>query len=223
MKMKRIYNKEDGSMGIGALIIFIALVLVAAIAAAVIIQTANKVRDDAQHTSDRISAQFLGLFNVISVYGDRDPDGNGVNSENIETLVITAKIVSSSDVDLRDIAITIKTDALVSHLMLAQNVATTDSNYQDALAKTTSDRYAVYLANRAADSPWDPSAGSYNLGPNDVVVFVINLTATHQPLSVHTQFDVNFVNTYTGAIGKLTMTTPAGYAEDRWIDVYPPE
>ncbi len=45
MDMKR---KEKGSMGIGALIIFIALVLVAAISAAVIIQTANRIRDEAE-------------------------------------------------------------------------------------------------------------------------------------------------------------------------------
>jgi len=225
MDMKR---KEKGSMGIGALIIFIALVLVAAISAAVIIQTANRIRDEAELTSERITQQFLGMFDIISIYGDRDPDGNGVLSANVEVMTITTKVIASSEVDLRHIAITLKTETKAARLLLSPNVATTDDTYAEALPKATSTEYSVYVPNRAPGSPWDPTNGSYAVGTNDIVVFVIDLRGggegTGQPLSAHTEFTLYFSNTYTGAESKFTATTPSGYLNDeQWIRIYPPE
>ncbi len=219
MRRTKRMKKEEGSMGIGALIIFIALVLVAAIAAAVIIQTANHIRDSADHTSDRISQQFLGMFDVISVYGDRGAS----LSHNLLAISISTKVVSTSEIDLRHIAISIQTEDSVSHLFLSPAVSTLDTTYDAALSKTSSTTYSVYLPNRAVDSPWDPDNGSYNVGPNDVVVFVINLTATEQELPTHTTFQIHFSNTYTGTTSKITVTTPAGYEnDDEWIRIYPP-
>ncbi len=216
--MKRMYEKKDeGSMGIGALIIFIALVLVAAIAAAVIIQTAAKVRDDATHTSDRISAQFLGLFNVISVYGHRSTGAGPLDS-----LVITTRVVSTANVDLRHIAITVATENRVVSLVLSPDVSASDTTYAQAITHATSERYSVYIENLASGSPWDPPS-SYNLGPNDIVAFVINITQTGQPIYAHSHFSISFVNTYTGAISKVIMTTPPGYGEHEWIKIYPPQ
>jgi len=220
MNMKR---KERGSMGIGALIIFIALVLVAAISAAVIIHTANRIRDEAELTSERITQQFLGMFDIISIYGDRDPAGTG-DLGDVKVMTITTKVLASSEVDLRHIVITLKTENKAARLLLSPNVATTDDTYAEALPKATDVNYSVYVPNRATGSPWDPTNGSYAVGTNDVVVFVINLTATGQPLSVHTEFTLYFSNTYTGAQSKFTATTPSGYMDnEQWIRIYPPK
>gem|GEM_PF-3544686 len=214
--MKGKYMKKDsGSMGIGALIIFIALILVAAIAAAVIIQTASKVRDDANHTSQRITEQFLGMFQVISISGNR------TTLKNITVLTITTKVVSSADVDLRHIAISIHTPHKVSYLLMSGDVSPTDG-YNQAVSKTTASNYSVYLPNKADGSPWNPPV-SYDVASNDIVVFVINLHETGQELGGHVTFEIHFTNTYTGTDSKLTTTTPAGFENNQWVRIYPPE
>jgi len=48
---------EDASIGIGAMIVFIALILVAAVASAVIIQTAEKLQQTAQQTGDDTASE----------------------------------------------------------------------------------------------------------------------------------------------------------------------
>ncbi len=50
-------KNETGAIGIGAMIVFIALILVAAVASAVIIQTAEKLQQTAQQTGDDTQAE----------------------------------------------------------------------------------------------------------------------------------------------------------------------
>ncbi len=50
-------KNEYGAIGIGAMIVFIALILVAAVASAVIIQTAEKLQQTAQNTGDDTVAE----------------------------------------------------------------------------------------------------------------------------------------------------------------------
>ena len=50
-------TNEDASIGIGAMIVFIALILVAAVASAVIIQTAEKLQQTAQQTGQDTQAE----------------------------------------------------------------------------------------------------------------------------------------------------------------------
>ena len=44
-------NREEGSIGIGAMIVFIALILVAAVASTIIIKTAEELQQNAEQTS----------------------------------------------------------------------------------------------------------------------------------------------------------------------------
>lgn len=75
MKMNNNNNKdikEDNfaAIGIGAMIVFISLILVAAVASAVIIQTAEKLQQNAQKTGDDTSDEMKGKIMVLSGYLD---------------------------------------------------------------------------------------------------------------------------------------------------------
>ena len=87
---------ERGSIGIGAMIVFIALILVAAVASTVIIKTAEELQDRAEKTGDDTRDQISGKLIVTDVYIQTDDGGDG----NIDDLVVIAKLASGSDATL---------------------------------------------------------------------------------------------------------------------------
>ncbi len=66
-EMKNENRDNVAAIGIGAMIVFIALILVAAVAAAVIIQTAEKLQQNAQTTGEQTTDLMAGRITVLSV------------------------------------------------------------------------------------------------------------------------------------------------------------
>ena len=60
-------ESESGAIGIGAMIVFIALILVAAVASAVIIQTGEKLQQNAQQTGSDTQREIAGKIAVKKV------------------------------------------------------------------------------------------------------------------------------------------------------------
>ena len=67
-------NDNLAAIGIGAMIVFIALILVAAVAAAVIIQTAEKLQQNAQSTGDDTTDEMSGKIQILNVFVDNPAD-----------------------------------------------------------------------------------------------------------------------------------------------------
>ena len=89
MKKERINERSEelGSIGIGAMIVFIALILVAAVASAVIIQTGEKLQQNAQKTGSDTQNEISGKISIINVaVGVQTP----ANSEAIVLVFETA-------------------------------------------------------------------------------------------------------------------------------------
>lgn len=63
-KNNEINNDTIGAIGIGAMIVFIALVLVAAVASAVIIQTGEKLQQNAQQTGSDTQREISGKITI---------------------------------------------------------------------------------------------------------------------------------------------------------------
>ncbi len=91
-------DREAGSIGIGAMIVFIALILVAAVASTIIIKTAEELQQNAESTSDDTRKEISGKINILQVLV------NGSDGTDIDSLLITAKVASGSmDVQVQDI------------------------------------------------------------------------------------------------------------------------
>jgi flagellin-like protein len=87
-------DTERGQVGIGTLIIFIAMVLVAAVAAGVLINTAGLLESTASDTGQDSQAQVSNQLTVVSAVGE-------VNSGNVTELNFTVmKSAGSGDIDL---------------------------------------------------------------------------------------------------------------------------
>ena len=90
-------NQEEGSIGIGAMIVFIALILVAAVASTIIIKTAEELQQNAENTSDDTRKQISGKVSVVDVFVKTaaDPLSSGSNTD-VATMEVIARISSGS-------------------------------------------------------------------------------------------------------------------------------
>ena len=71
-------DNKKATIGIGTLIVFIALVLVAAIASAVILKTAYSLKDRAEATGAGVVDEVSGGIKVLDIVGDRNLNKGGV-------------------------------------------------------------------------------------------------------------------------------------------------
>ena len=85
-------NRERGQVGIGTLIVFIALVLVAAIAAGVLINTAGFLQTQAEQTGQESTDQVANNIQLVSAEGQGDETNQEVN-----TVEATLQLAPGSD------------------------------------------------------------------------------------------------------------------------------
>ncbi len=77
MELEMPHKRDRGQVGIGTLIVFIAMVLVAAIAAGVLINTAGFLQSQSQETGESSSEQVTNRVDVVSAVGEQ-VDGNSI-------------------------------------------------------------------------------------------------------------------------------------------------
>jgi len=111
------FNDTDrGQVGIGTLIVFIAMVLVAAIAAGVLINTAGLLQSQAEATGQETSDQVTDRVQVQSITGSTDS-----TPEITELDIVVRKSPGSGDIDL--------TNAVIEVFANGESGTLTDSEF----------------------------------------------------------------------------------------------
>ena len=92
-----IRDNEEGSIGIGAMIVFIALILVAAVASTIIIKTAEELQQNAEQTSSDTRQQISGKVALVDaiVASTGDELGTGTNNH-VATFDLIWRVSSGS-------------------------------------------------------------------------------------------------------------------------------
>ncbi|MCX9082430.1 MAG: hypothetical protein OIN83_09565 [Candidatus Methanoperedens sp.] len=131
-------NNERGDIGVGTLIIFIAMVLVAAVAATVLIYTTGALQQKATKTSKEATQQISSNIVVEQVLGDR----GSVANLTIQDLLIRLKPdVGTTSIDLRQVIVTVMDTTIRTDLTYSNN--TSSSSYTAIAVRDEDNSFSV--------------------------------------------------------------------------------
>jgi flagellin FlaB len=135
---KFLMGNERGDIGVGTLIIFIAMVLVAAVAATVLIYTTGALQQKATKTSKEATQQISSNIVVEQVIGDR----GSVANLTIQDLLIRLKPdVGTTSIDLRQVIVTVMDTTIRKDLTYAN--ASNTSSYTAAAVRDEDNSFSV--------------------------------------------------------------------------------
>ena len=117
-------KSKKAEMGIGTLIIFIAMILVAAVAAGVLIQTSTSLQSQALLTGERSKEQVGTSMSAIEVSATNGTD------QNVENFYETVKLSpGSEEVRLSDVVLSFETSDNVAFLQYGGTTCSPDTAY----------------------------------------------------------------------------------------------
>ena len=217
--MKGYINTDDrGQVGIGTLIVFIALVLVAAIAAGVLINTAGFLQTQAEETGQESTDQVADNINVIGQVGNVTNPGTG-NEIDYANLTVQ-RTAGSGEIDLTGLSIQYVGDNGFANLVHGTSeTAAGDAGYlvqvitaesdTDAVITNDGDRYEIVI-------PFDEDDGDYSTS-DDVVVANSGATLNFDntglsPLAESSSAELE-VTTDAGATRNVVITSPDTFVD----------
>ena len=246
MKICKILRRKDvGSIGIGAMIVFIAMVLVAGIAASVLVQTANRLENQAMTTGQDTTAEVATGIRVVDIEGykslrhmkynrtteapfaiDGVVGNNSVeflghfNYTRLHNMSITvAPRAGSMDVDLEQTVIEISNSTAKCILAYSsgdfQSSVDTDGVFGTDAFNLRPDQFGVIELEDADDSCTSTSAV---INRGDKVMLTVNLSACF--FGLQERCDVwGMVIPEDGSPGIFGFRTPASFT-DTVYDLY---
>lgn len=136
MSLPRKFNNDDrAEVGIGTMIVFIATILVAAIAAGVLISTSQKLQAKSTQTGNEATANVVGTLEVVSVQGVRS---GTTSADLIEEVDIVVRLASGADpVDLSALVIQFSDGTNQLSLSECSVVADPDNDFNAVVQRGT--------------------------------------------------------------------------------------
>ena len=153
----KIFMRKDtrAQVGIGTLIIFIAMVLVAAVAAAVLIQTSGVLQQKAQATGKQATQEVSSNLIIKSIEGIRAKNSSTDISDTIDMLKIRVGLnVGSAPVDVNQVVMSVTDGTTANNLVYAANTksyktaTTADGSMGDFSTTTPTQNVKLLLFNQ---------------------------------------------------------------------------
>ena len=217
-KLNKIMKKDIGSIGIGAMIVFIAMVLVAGIAASVLIQTSTKLEAQAMvtgHDTTEEVSSGIAVFDILGYAADDD---------DISKLVIMVRARAGSDgIDLNQTYIELA-DSSKKVIMNYTNANYSKPDGQSDIfnaavfpeGANAASQFGILVVEDADDSFVSANAVVMNSG--DKVYLCINTTAAFSKLAERSDIWGMVVPEW-GSPGIISFTTPASYTGANVFDL----
>jgi flagellin FlaB len=219
-----IKSEDDATVGIGTMIVFIAMILVAAVAGSVLINTSYQLQVQAQRTGRDTIGEVSAGVNILDICGQYTTRNvNGTNYSRIHnmTILMTPR-AGSRDIDLSEtlIVITNGDDEFVLRTNSTLPVFANDSDGGYVFSKTTqshpqlstvfdlpSGEFGIIVVKDPDNTCTEDMPG---INKGDKVMLTINLTAMFNGIPERTHVWGRIVPEE-GAPGIFDFRTPAGF------------
>ena len=209
--MRRMNRKNVGAIGIGAMIVFIAMVLVAGIAASVLIQTSTKLETQALATGAETTEEVSGGIAVDDITGHVDTD--------IDMLAITVRVrAGSPDIDLNHTILELSNGS--KKVILSYDY--TDANHFDDSVDSDADLFGTGNISDLTNEEFgiivlsDPDSSLSRFNPvineGDKVVLTVDADACFNKIGERTDV-LGMVIPEIGSPGMISFTTPSSYPD----------
>ena len=203
-------EKDVGSIGIGAMIVFIAMVLVAGIAASVLIQTSANLESQAMATGQETTAEVASGIAVVNVEGY-----NGSGSGSVTKLAIAVRPrAGSKDIDLSETVVEISDSNTKNFLVWNSSAHTAQSAingdiFADGLYSDFGTNFSIIVLEDA-----DGSCGATTpvINSGDLVVIGINTDKAFGGLSPRDDI-WGLIMPEEGSPGVINFRCPASYTD----------
>ena len=213
---KMLRKKDVGSIGIGAMIVFIAMVLVAGIAASVLIQTSTKLEAQAMRTGQETTEEVSTGIAVFNIRGYASDSGN------LDNMTITVRPrAGSADIDLAEVFLELSN----TDYKVIMTYDTAGSNNWNDSGTGVDDVFGVacfpVAANRFGILVLEDADGSCTetnpvINKGDKVILCVDTTQSFSATGgINERTDIwGMVVPEQGSPGIIAFTTPASYFDN---------
>lgn len=201
-KFVKMRNDKRAEMGVGTMIIFIAMVLVAAVAASVLISTANTVREQAQSTGDQAINNVASGFIVQDVIGQV----NKTNYQYIDNVTIYVRLAAGSpQINMNNVMISLLSD--------------TTNLYQSMSTSISDETYIAEVEKSISGNTWDDGSmtTSHVVGQGDLIKITVSNAGGALGIGFNQLGVIKIMPAY-GQLSLITFTTSEAFTPGiEWV------